>query len=92
MSLQLSKRIPQIYPQEEAGVEGRGKAKAPEDGAFAIYLLQFNVFRSASALQAWELPAWEPLAGELTGPLGLLPSAAARARPISRCTRRSPAW
>lgn len=68
-------------------MEGCGKAKAPADGAFATYLLLFSVFRSALEPRAWELLAWE-----LTGSLGLLPSAAARARPISGCRRRSPAW
>jgi len=67
-------------------VEGGSKAKAPASGAFATYLLQFNVFLSASALQAWEL-----LVSELPGSLVPLPPAVARALPTSGCRHRSPA-
>ena len=89
LSQQVSQRIPQIYPQEEGGVEGGSNAKAAASGAFATYLLQFSEFPFplASALQAWELPAWE-----LSGFLGPLPLAVARARPTSGCRHRSPAW
>jgi hypothetical protein len=44
LSLQVSKRIPQIYPQADGGVEAGGKAKAPASGAFATFLLQFTAF------------------------------------------------
>ncbi|MGB6855341.1 MAG: hypothetical protein WBE03_00525 [Terracidiphilus sp.] len=49
LSVKLSERNPQIFPQKEDGLKAARKAKAPASGAFAAFLLQFSGLRALGA-------------------------------------------